>query len=579
MKRNIIYSLFTAFLLFSPFNINISKAEQRVIERLYISTDRGAYIAGEALWLSVYCFDISKNTDILSDLSNVAYIELHNSNGVVITAKIALNGGRGSGRLELPLTLPTGNYRLIGYTKQMLNEDKVVYFDKVISIYNTLSSDRVPGNVEVREEMKVEEAIESKPENSINLPDKNMIAINFGEKGMTFPANSSFPFAIKNNSNKSITFNISVVKIDSIPAPAFPLLSDYLYQYKSKVNNITFTDRYTPEYEGEIIKGKINYEGADIITDRTAFLSAANGVSDVYTSFIDSLGNIAFYTNSIFGDRDIVLEIPKTDTNSKITFEIFDPFLKPVVLPIPKLFLSRKIEESLNQRSESMQIEKRFRSDTLYEKILLKRDPLLKIKPVVYLLDDYTRFTLMQEVVVEFISELRFRKIEGNTDLQVRWENSYRGLIYSRDNTLVLIDGVPVFNHKKVFDYDPLKVRSLSVYGSEFYLGVASFSGIVSFQTYKGNYPGLTFNKNVRIIDYHGVQYPSKFTANELVSEGKIPNLRSTLFWDPNINLLSGESKNLECYTPVNPGTFELSIEGIDKGGSSFLYKTKFVVR
>ena len=396
MKKNILYSLFISLLLLSGLSTNICKAEQRVIERLYVATDRGAYIAGEALWLSVYCFDISNNRDILSDLSNVAYIEIHSSGGVAITTKIALNGGRGSGRLVLPPTMPTGNYRLIGYTKQMLNEEKAVCFDKVISIYNTLTSDRVPKNVEVREESREENAIESNSVNTINSTNKNIVTLKFGENEKTIPRNSPFPFSIINNSKESVTLNISVVKVDSIPSPASPELSDYLSLCRSKAGDVNFVNRYTPEYEGEIINGRVIYGGADIITEKIAFLSAANGESDIYTSPIDSNGNITFYTNSIFGDRDIVLEVPKTDSNSKILFEIFDPFVKPEVQPIPKLYLNRRIERSLNERSVEMQVGRRFGSDTLFEKIQIKRDPLLIIKPIIYLLDDYTRFPLMQ---------------------------------------------------------------------------------------------------------------------------------------------------------------------------------------
>lgn len=578
MKKNILYSLFISLLLLSGLSTNICKAEQRVIERLYVATDRGAYIAGEALWLSVYCFDISNNRDILSDLSNVAYIEIHSSEGVAITTKIALNGGRGSGRLVLPPTMSTGNYRLIGYTKQMLNEEKTVCFDKVISIYNTLTSDRVPKNVEVKEESREENAIEPNSVNTINSTNKNIVTLKFGENEKTIPRNSPFPFSIINNSKESVTLNISVVKVDSIPSPASPELSDYLSLCRSKAGDVNFVNRYTPEYEGEIINGRVIYGGADIITEKIAFLSAANGESDIYTSPIDSNGNITFYTNSIFGDRDIVLEVPKTDSNSKILFEIFDPFVKPEVQPIPKLYLNRRIERSLNERSVEMQVGRRFGSDTLFEKIQIKRDPLLIIKPIIYLLDNYTRFPLMQEVVAEYISELRFRKTDGKTDLQVRWENAFMSLTYSRENTLVLIDGVPVFDHKRVLDYDPLKVKSLSIYGSEFLVGVTSFAGIVSLKTYKGNYPGLTFGRNVRIMDYQGVQYPCRFTAKELVSGSKMPDLRSTLYCDPQIDISAGEKREITVHTPSYPGRFVITLEGITADGTPFSFSTGFSV-
>ncbi|MFA5849574.1 MAG: hypothetical protein WC833_06805 [Bacteroidales bacterium] len=571
MKNKILFFL---LLYVTLLNANICKAQSDVTERLYISTDRSAYIAGEVMWLSVYCFDIAKSKDILSDLSNVAYIEIHNSNGVVMTSKIALNKGRGSGRLTFPPNLPTGNYRLTGYTKQMLNEEQIEYFEKTFSVYNTLSSERVPGNVIVSDEDGKNSSFVVQSVKSDISQNEKFLPLEIGMEGKEITKNSSFQMAIKNATNENLTFNISVVRTDSIPEPYNPVLMKYLPVVRETRGNVKFTDKYTPEYEGEIIKGKIFYEGSDIITEKIAFLSAANGESDIYTSAIDSSGNITFFTNSIYGDRNIVVEVPKTDSNSKMSFEIYEPFIKTLNKPIPTLILEPRIQNRLNERSIEMQIGRRFGADTLFERIAVKKDPLLIIKPMVYKLDDYTRFTLMQEVVVEYVSELRFRKVDDRTDLQVRWVDGYNSMTYSRDNTLVLIDGIAVFDHKRVMDYDPLKVKSMSIYGGKFFIGLASFAGIVSIKTYKGNFPGLTFNKNVRIVDYQGVQYPCKFTGRELVSGSNVPDLRSMLLWDPQIDLSAGEKREITIITPSYPGRFNVTIEGISSNGNPFRYST-----
>ncbi len=125
-------------------SISTIASAKRNIERIYISIDKTAYVAGEAIWLSVFCMDISDGKKVLSDLSSIAYLELHSSSGVVLTSKIALLNGRGSGRIEIPESVPSGNYKLISYTKQMLNEKEIPLFERTVSIYNTLNSDRTP---------------------------------------------------------------------------------------------------------------------------------------------------------------------------------------------------------------------------------------------------------------------------------------------------------------------------------------------------------------------------------------------------------------------------------------------------
>ena len=49
-------------------------------ERVYVSTDKNAYLAGEDMWCSVYCIDDS--TGRYSSLSSVAYLEFHSSVGL-----------------------------------------------------------------------------------------------------------------------------------------------------------------------------------------------------------------------------------------------------------------------------------------------------------------------------------------------------------------------------------------------------------------------------------------------------------------------------------------------------------------
>ena len=80
----------------------------RLRERVYISTDRDVYVAGDCVWMSAYCVDAA--TGRLSDFSRIAYVEVHSTAGTVQTAKVALEGGRGAASLTLPNTLATGNY-------------------------------------------------------------------------------------------------------------------------------------------------------------------------------------------------------------------------------------------------------------------------------------------------------------------------------------------------------------------------------------------------------------------------------------------------------------------------------------
>ncbi|MCD8185452.1 MAG: hypothetical protein LUD68_03065, partial [Rikenellaceae bacterium] len=51
---------------------------------------------------------------------------------------IPLRQGRGSGTLLLPPNLPTGCYRLIGYTRYQRNESEEFFFEKIIGVVNPM---------------------------------------------------------------------------------------------------------------------------------------------------------------------------------------------------------------------------------------------------------------------------------------------------------------------------------------------------------------------------------------------------------------------------------------------------------
>ncbi len=75
------------------------------------------------------------------DVSKAAYVEvLDKDQKSVLQAKIALDKGKGNGSLYIPLSFNSGVYRLRAYTNWMKNFDPVYYFEKPITIVNSLKN-------------------------------------------------------------------------------------------------------------------------------------------------------------------------------------------------------------------------------------------------------------------------------------------------------------------------------------------------------------------------------------------------------------------------------------------------------
>jgi hypothetical protein len=106
-------------------------------EKIYLQTDKPFYISGEILWFKSYVVDASRN--MFFSLSKVVYVEVLNRDSKpVIQGKILVQKGIGSGSFFIPLSLPTGIYKIRAYTNWMKNFGADYYFEKNITIVNTM---------------------------------------------------------------------------------------------------------------------------------------------------------------------------------------------------------------------------------------------------------------------------------------------------------------------------------------------------------------------------------------------------------------------------------------------------------
>ncbi len=109
-------------------------------EKIYVHTDKDAYLAGELMWYRIYYVDGFFNKPL--DVSKVAYVELiDQSLESVYQAKVSLDPAESNGSIHLPLHLASGIYQFKVYTNYMKNFGEELFFEKQIAIYNTLSSD------------------------------------------------------------------------------------------------------------------------------------------------------------------------------------------------------------------------------------------------------------------------------------------------------------------------------------------------------------------------------------------------------------------------------------------------------
>ena len=540
---------------------------ERLRERVYLSTDRDVYVAGDAVWLSAWCVDAG--TGRLSSFSKTAYVEVHSPTGMVQTAKIALDGGRGAGRLTLPTTLPTGNYRLLAYTQLGASEEG---FDaltgvRTVSVFNILSKERTEGGVRLVSEAPRSPVIPTAGSLQLTTTDATRSA--------------ATGIYLSNPGTEPVSISLSVRHDDGIPAPDGEHIADFVRDLRALPAARGFDSGVIPEYEGEIIRARVTgIEAArmETLSGKFAFISSPGTGENLYTETIAPDGTTVFFTSNIYDDQEMFLEIEGLDRDQICHLELTSPFRDLPAGDIPSLPLYAGWKEALELRGLGMQLEKTFDADTLYAELPARMHRIFDERTCTrYLLDDYTRFPLIEEICIEFIPELRVRRVDGKREIQVCIPDHLGNFYFPTGSALVLLDGVPVLDHERLLAYDPLLVQRIDIYTDDYFLGARSFSGIANFVTYKGTLPNMRFEDNVRVVDFQGCSLPLAYTCAGVDSE--YPDYRQTIYWHPMLTLAPGESVTVECKTPAYSGRFEVVAEGLTEQGEAVSARSTLNVR
>lgn len=122
--------------------------QQRPTEKVYVQTDRDAYLIGETIWLKGYIFN--GTTHEADTVSRVLYVDLVDpvARRVRLRAQLRATNSYAPGQVTLPDTLPAGTYEVRAYTNFMRNESEAYFFTKPLTILKPDESELTTKNNE-----------------------------------------------------------------------------------------------------------------------------------------------------------------------------------------------------------------------------------------------------------------------------------------------------------------------------------------------------------------------------------------------------------------------------------------------
>ncbi|CAM3699026.1 hypothetical protein MUGA111182_03815 [Mucilaginibacter galii] len=329
--------------------------------------------------------------------------------------------------------------------------------------------------------------------------------------------------------------------------------------------------KYLPEYTGHIVTGKLtDAANGNAAKGITAYLAIPGTRVQLFPARSDSTGRLLFNTKDFYGLSEMVVQT-NMQYDSTYKIQITNPFAEQYsATTLPAFKLNEGMQSALETNSLNMQVLNVYAAPKLRQFYDPGVDSVAFFgKPdKSYLLDNYVRFTTVEEVLREYTSWLTVAKRRGR--FKVTMFNEVRLL---EDDPLVLYNGIPVFDMNKAFAIDPLKVKKLDVVNTRYYYGPARFDGMLSFTGYKDDLAGFEIDPRALVIDYEGLQLQRKFYSpvydTEEQRSSRLPDFRNALYWQPDALTNAQGKTSLSFYTSDQPGKYIGVIQGLTANGEA----------
>ncbi len=443
----------------------------------------------------------------------------------------------------------------------------------------------------------------------------NKLQINAGADKQTYttrqPINIGLTARDKSNIPQDATLSVGIYNIDGLQEPAPAEIYSYLWLRSELRGNIESPEYYfdpanpdasmaldnllltqgwrrfswdnvmkaktpvldfIPEYDGPVITGiATNRRTGAIAPNISFYLSVPGSAFEIRTATSRADGTIRFYCNPVYGRNEMVIQ-PVNSSDSIYRVNIIQPYADQFsMFAAPPFVPHSDWKDVLSYRSINTQAENAFLQDKKQRSIAYhETDTLLFYGPPdhQYRLDEYTRFITMEEVMREFVLDVRVRKKDDKFYFRV-WDASLKA---SFDNDpLILLDGLPVTDADKIMQMDPLKIKTIEVLSHKFYLGNTANEGLVSYKTYAGDLGGYNIDASAIVSEYDGLQQRREFYSpvydTDEQRNSRIPDFRHLLSWIPEVHMVPGETKKISLYTSDLKGKYVAFIQGITANG------------
>lgn len=550
-------------------------------EKVYVNHTGPVVFSGDYIYFAFQCFNAQNSRP--SSQSKLGYIALANDKKeYIFEQKILLKSGLGQGDYFVSTDIPSGVYKLLGYTQWMKNNGLEQVFQDDIVIINPYSNDQSS----LLHDSENKDSTEKKEVKSIQMMDSSVVGITLEKT--RYRTREKVQLGLKNYKGYlgNGTYSIKVREKSRISPKtkmnAISFAKDYLNV--DKVADLKSVDSiFLPEHYGELLFGSVrDANTGQPLTNKPVIVSLPGKEFVLRSVMTDQAGNFFTYLREDYKESSILLEI--TDTERQVDIEVKSPRkLDLSNLEFGKYIIDKEMAQAIKMRSIYNQIENQYFS--------LKPDSILQESPsnpfnnensMVFVLDDYTRFSTFKETLVEILNIAGYRRNpKGKEYIRINQDFKRFNEKLNDFPAIVLFDGVYISDHGSVKEYNARKIKSISLIRDQFQLGNAEYQGIMYVETIDADYFNdysaqngvvLSLNKPMPKKNYYLQSYDDSRYFE------RVPDCRTLLFWKPNA-VIDGNGLDFEFFTSDITGEYEIMVDGFTTYGKPISFSRTIIVQ
>ena len=550
-------------------------------EKVYVDHTGPVIFAGEYMYYALYCFNAQSNK--LTTISRLAYVALVNDEKeIIFEHKLKLQKGLGQGDFFISANVPSGSYKLLGYTQWMKNNGLAQVFKDDIVIVNPYLADQsklLSNNNTDRNDGRA---------SVTGVPKKiDSSTISFSIDKTSYGKREKVKLSLNNYKGYlgNGAYTVKVSHKEHLGKDSFMdalTYADAYFNADKQIKQQVGDSLFLPEQRGELFFGTVTDANGSPVADKPVVISIPGKEFLLKFSRTDEDGNFYSYLRKDYKISTAVVQVEDESEPYEIKKGIIGA-LDLSNLTFENYRLSAEDEKAIVARSVHNQIENHFfqvKPDSVLQGDLI--DPFDGGTPETLILDEYTRFPTFEETMVEIVANAGYRSGgKGNDFVKVAQDYETYDEEFNDFSSIILIDGVFIPNHEKIRNYDSRNIEKISLIRDKFRLGGIDYQGVVSVETFNGDYLETHGYENSAVINFKKPEpiknYYNQRYSLEYDQYARIPDYRSLLFWKPHV-VVDQNNYEFEFFTSDVTGKYEIMLNGFTSYGKPITLTKTFTV-